>query len=74
MDITGTSIVLFALAFFTLIIIIKGFRVVNQSEVMVVERLGKFYKLLNPGVHIIIPLVDVPRKFLSKTGYRKTID
>lgn len=65
---------LFALAFFTLIIIIKGFRVVNQSEVMVIERLGKFYKLLNPRVHIIIPLIDVPRKFLSKTGYRKTID
>ena len=73
-NITGTSIVLLGIALFTLIIIIKGFRVVNQSEVMVIERLGKFYKLLSPGVHIIIPLVDVPRKFLSKTGYRKTID
>ena len=73
-NITGTSIVLLGVALFTLIIIVKGFRVVNQSEVMVVERLGKFYKLLHPGVHIIIPLVDVPRKFLSRTGFRKTID
>ena len=71
MDITGTSIVLFALAFFTLIIIIKGFRVVNQSEVMVIERLGKFYKLLNPGVHIIIPLVDVPPEIFIKNGLPK---
>jgi len=71
---TGSNIVMLSLALFAIIILIKGFRIVKQSQVMVIERLGKFYKLLKPGVHIIIPLVDAPRPFLSKNGYTKDID
>ena len=33
-------------------------RVVTQGNVAVVERLGKFRKCLEPGLHFIIPLVD----------------
>jgi len=72
--ITGSNVVMLSLALFAIIILIKGFRIVKQSQVMVIERLGKFYKLLKPGVHIIIPLVDTPRSFLSKNGYAKDID
>lgn len=71
---TGSNIVMLSLALFAIIILIKGFRIVKQSQVMVIERLGKFYKLLKPGVHIIIPLVDAPRPFLSKNGHTKDID
>jgi len=71
---TGSNIVMLSLALFAIIILIKGFRIVKQSQVMVIERLGKFYKLLKPGVHIIIPLVDAPRPFLSKNGNTKDID
>ena len=72
--ISGSNIVMLSLALFVIIILIKGFRIVKQSQVMVIERLGKFYKLLKPGVHIIIPLVDTPRSFLGKYGYTKDID
>ena len=71
--ITGFSLVLLTFALSPIIILIKGFRIVKQSQVIVIERLGKFYKLLKPGVHLIIPLVDAPRPFLSKIGCAKDI-
>ena len=36
----------------------KGFLVVPQQEAWVVERLGRFYGVLNPGLNVIIPFVD----------------
>lgn len=36
----------------------KAFIVVPQQEAYVVERLGRFYKVLNPGLNILIPFID----------------
>lgn len=36
----------------------KAFTVVPQQEAYVVERLGRFYKVLNPGLNILIPFID----------------
>ncbi len=36
----------------------KSFVVVPQQEAFVVERLGRFHKVLNPGLSILIPFVD----------------
>ncbi len=36
----------------------EGFRVVPQQNAWVVERLGKFHKILEPGLSIIIPGID----------------
>lgn len=33
-------------------------RIVPQQRVSVVERLGKFHRLLKPGVNILIPIID----------------
>ncbi|MBR7100288.1 MAG: SPFH/Band 7/PHB domain protein [Clostridia bacterium] len=49
---------LIVLLVLTLIIVILGVKVVRQSTAIVVERLGKYYKTLSTGIHIIIPLVD----------------
>jgi regulator of protease activity HflC (stomatin/prohibitin superfamily) len=46
---------------FSALIIIKGIRIVKQSEAMIVERLGKYHKTLEAGINIIIPMVDKPR-------------
>ena len=35
-----------------------GIKIVRQSEVYVIERLGKYYKTLNPGMSIIVPYLD----------------
>ena len=48
-------IVLAAVLFVILIASIKG---VRQSTAVVVERLGKFHRLLNTGVHFIVPFID----------------
>ena len=45
----------------TAMIVIKGVRIVRQSESMVIERLGKYRTTLNAGINIIIPIVDRPR-------------
>jgi len=44
-----------------------GLKIVNQAEVMVIERLGKFLRTLNPGLNLIIPFVDKPRPILWRT-------
>ncbi len=41
-----------------LITIAKGVRIVPQGEKYVVQRLGKFFQTLNPGLNFVIPYVD----------------
>lgn len=54
-----------AIIIFVLIIIIKGIKVVPQADLYVVERLGKFNKILHGGFHIIIPVIDSIRTTLT---------
>ena len=60
MEITGILTTLIFL--FSVLIIIKGLRIVKQSEAMIVERLGKYHKTLEAGINVIIPIVDKPRQ------------
>ena len=50
---------LIALLVIILIIAIKSIKVVRQSEVYIIERLGKFYKVADAGLTIIVPLLEV---------------
>ena len=34
---------------------------IKQTEVMLIERFGKFQKILKPGLHFIIPVLEQPR-------------
>lgn len=34
---------------------------VNQAEAIIIERLGKFDRILKPGLHMIVPFVEKPR-------------
>jgi len=49
----GIAIVAFIIAF-----VIEGLRVVPQQSAWVVERLGKFHEVLQPGLNVIIPFFD----------------
>lgn len=52
-------LLLFGSIFFLLaILIIKGTFLVRQSEVIIIERLGKFHSILHPGIHMTIPFID----------------
>ncbi|MBL0708686.1 MAG: SPFH/Band 7/PHB domain protein [Sulfurimonas sp.] len=48
------------------IIIYKGVKIVPQADVWVIERLGKYHKTLNGGLHLIIPVLDSVRDKLTK--------
>jgi regulator of protease activity HflC (stomatin/prohibitin superfamily) len=52
----------FAVPFFILataaVFIIEGVRVVPQQSAWVIERLGKFHQILEPGLNVIIPFFD----------------
>ena len=52
------SVFLIALA---IIIIAKGVVIVQQAEVVIVERLGKFDRVLESGFNFIIPVIEAPR-------------
>src|SRR5438552_3998164 len=39
-------------------LIVEGVRVVPQQNAWIVERLGKFHQVLEPGLNIIIPFID----------------
>ncbi|MFN6116289.1 MAG: SPFH domain-containing protein [Flavobacteriales bacterium] len=60
------TIVLILLAFFVVFIIAKGVRIVQQSEAMVIERLGKYRTTLTAGFNVIIPIFDKPREIVFR--------
>jgi regulator of protease activity HflC (stomatin/prohibitin superfamily) len=65
------SIALASILFvFAAVIIIKGVRIVRQSEALVIERLGKYRTTLSAGINIIIPIIDRPRDI----AWRMTMD
>lgn len=57
----GLIIIAGAIALFVLIFAIAGFKIVQQSEVVIIERLGKYSRTLSSGINIIWPVIDKPR-------------
>ena len=55
---TGSAVVTAALFIVAVIIVIKAIRVVPQQHAWIVERLGRFYAVLEPGLNFVIPFVD----------------
>ncbi len=52
------SVILIVLA---IIFVVKGVIIVQQAEVVIVERLGKFDRVLQSGFNFIIPIIEAPR-------------
>jgi regulator of protease activity HflC (stomatin/prohibitin superfamily) len=55
------SAVLTIAAFFVAMIVVvvaEGVRIVPQQHAWVIERLGKFFRVLEPGFNVIVPFVD----------------
>ncbi len=49
-----------AVVFFAVVLIAKGIKIVDQAQVIIVERFGKFHGVLYPGINWIIPIMDQP--------------
>ena len=69
------------LVFFAIVLIAKGIKIVDQAQVIIIERFGKFHGVLYPGINWIIPVMDRPhimewrnnREFIDETGRTRVI-
>jgi len=59
-----TTIIFGLFALFVIIFALMGFKIVQQSETMVIERLGKYSRTLTSGINIIWPIIDRPREIM----------
>lgn len=56
----------FLVIVFALVFCMQSIKIVQQAEVMIIERLGKFDRILESGFQFIIPLIDNPRSIAWK--------
>jgi len=55
----------FVLITFALIVAFASIKLVSQASVKIIERLGKFHKVANSGLNIIVPFIDKVRATLD---------
>jgi len=55
------TILLLVVIGFVVLTVAKGIYVVRQQETVVVERLGRFHRLFESGLNILLPFIDQPR-------------
>jgi regulator of protease activity HflC (stomatin/prohibitin superfamily) len=58
-------IVLLVVAFVVLIILLRTIRIIPQARAGIVERLGRYSRTLDPGLHILIPFIDRLRPLID---------
>ena len=56
-----TAVVLIVIA----LLLIRSIRIIPQATAGVVERLGRFHKVLNAGVNLVFPFIDVIRRTID---------
>jgi regulator of protease activity HflC (stomatin/prohibitin superfamily) len=60
-SISAPLVIAIVLAVFAILVVVKTAVVVPQQNAFVVERLGKFNAVLDPGFHVLLPFIDVIR-------------
>ena len=72
------TIFLIALVVLAVVFVKMAVVIIPQSETKIIERLGKYYATLSPGVNIIIPFIDRAKTIVvsvrGRYGYSTTID
>src|SRR3954452_18085233 len=62
---TAGLIVLLVLAFVVIVTLARSVRIVPQARAGVVERLGRYYRTLEPGLALVVPYVDRVRPLID---------
>ncbi|MBR4270393.1 MAG: SPFH/Band 7/PHB domain protein [Clostridia bacterium] len=60
MDTTTLIIILVAIGVVAFIILGMSIKIVRQSTAVIIERVGKFHRVLDTGIHMILPFFDRP--------------
>ena len=63
---TPFNIVLIVLVVLMVLYILRGIKIVSQSETMIVERLGKYNRTLNAGINVILPIVEQAKETIVR--------
>ena len=58
---TATLVVLVLLVLFALVVLARTVRIVSQATAQLVERLGRYSRTLDAGLHLLIPFIDKVR-------------
>jgi regulator of protease activity HflC (stomatin/prohibitin superfamily) len=61
----GIIIILGIILLLILAVVLSSIKVVNTGYLYVVERFGQFHRVLEPGLHFIMPFVDFVRRRIS---------
>ena len=69
------------IALFIVVLVIKGFVIVKEGQRMIIESFGRFSRVLDPGLHWIVPIYDKPhrmewrstREFVDGSGRSRSI-
>ena len=66
MNVSFINIVLIVLVVLVVFYILKGIKIVSQSETMIVERLGKYNRTLNAGINVILPIIEQAKETIVR--------
>ena len=58
--------VLIVLVVLVVFYVLRGIKIVSQSETMIVERLGKYNRTLNAGINVILPIVEQAKETIVR--------
>ena len=72
------TIVLIVIILLVIVLAKKTLVIIPQSETKIIERLGRYYSTLNPGINIIIPFIDRAKDIVvlsrGRYAYSNSID
>lgn len=73
-----TVYVLLAIVVVALVFVKMAIVIIPQSETKIIERLGKYYATLGPGINVIVPFIDKPKEVIvmrrGRYAYSNVID
>ncbi|MEO1732605.1 MAG: SPFH domain-containing protein [Pseudomonadota bacterium] len=64
-DAIASNLIYILGAAFIVLVILKGIRIVPQSEKYVVERFGRLHSILGPGINFTVPFLDIVKHQIS---------
>ena len=56
--------VIIGIILFFVVFLFKSVYMVKQAEAIIIERLGKYDRILEPGLHVVIPFLERPRQVI----------
>ena len=63
---SSTFIIFLIIALIAVLYVLKGFKIVPQSETRVVERLGRYDRTLQSGINYLFPIIDQAREVVQR--------